>query len=103
LNVFTARNIDLPRKVKYKVRKSSSCNRAARRSARVGRSYADFLKLLEENPHTNVVEMDTVEGQKGGKVLLTLLFRSCSFMLAFLLEEKAQVCVRDALNSLSRY
>ena len=101
LNVFTARNIDLPRKVKYKVRKSSSYNRAARRSARVGRSYADFLKRLEENPHTKVVEMDTVEGQKGGKVLLTLLFRSCSFMLAFLLDEKTQVCVRDALNSLS--
>ena len=45
--------------------------------------------------------MDTVEGQKGGKVLLTLFFRSCSFMLVFLLEEKTQKCVRDALNSLS--
>lgn len=98
---FTVRNIDLPRKVKYKVRKSSDTNRAPSRSEKVGRSHADFLKLLQENPNTMVVEMDTVEGQKGGKVLLTLFFRSCSFMLAFLLEEKTQKCVRDALNSLS--
>lgn len=100
-NVFTVRNIDLPRKVKYKPRKSSDSNRATRRAEKAGRSYADFLKLLQENPNTQVVEMDTVEGQKGGKVLLTLLFRSCSFMLAFLLEEKTQKCVRDSLNSLS--
>jgi hypothetical protein len=45
LDVFTARNIDLPRKVKYKARKSSSCNRTARCSAKIGRSYANFQKL----------------------------------------------------------
>jgi len=100
-NVFTARNIDLRRKVKYKPRKSYVENRATRRAEKNGRTYADFLKLLRENPNTQVVEMDTVEGQKGGKVLLTLLFRNSTIMLAFLLEEKTQKCVGETLNSLS--
>lgn len=101
LNVFTARNIDLRRKVKYKPRKSSVVNKATRRAEKNGRTYTDFLKLLRENPSTQVVEMDTVEGQKGGKVLLTLLFRNSTIMLAFLLDEKTQKCVCETLNSLS--
>lgn len=32
--------------------------------------------------------MDTVEGKKGGKVLLTMLFRNSKLMLAFLLKQK---------------
>jgi len=100
-NVFTARNIDLRRKVKYKPRKSYVENRATRRAEKSGRTHADFLKLLRENPNTQIVEMDTVEGQKGGKVLLTLLFRNSTIMLAFLLEEKTQKCVAEVLNSLS--
>ena len=32
--------------------------------------------------------MDTVEGTKGGKVLLTFLFRSSRLMLAYILHEK---------------
>lgn len=93
--------IDLRRKVKYKPRKSYVENRATRRAEKNGRTYADFLKLLRENPNTQVLEMDTVEGQKGGKVLLTLLFRNSTIMLAFLLEEKTQKCVGETLNSLS--
>jgi IS30 family transposase len=42
------------------------------------------------HPDTSVVEMDTVEGVKGGKVLLTLLFRQSKLMLAFLLKSKTQ-------------
>lgn len=44
--------------------------------------------------------MDTVEGQKGGKVLLTMLFRNSTFMLAFLMVEKSQKCVNQVFNSL---
>lgn len=100
-NVFTARNIDLRRKVKYKPRRSHVENKATRRAEKSGRTYADFLKLIRESPSTQVVEMDTVEGQKGGKVLLTLLFRNSTIMLAFLLDEKTQKCVGETLNSLS--
>ncbi len=42
--------------------------------------------------------MDTVEGKKGGKVLLTLLFRSSRLMLAFLLPSKTQIEVEKVFN-----
>lgn len=100
-SVFTARNIDLPRKVKYKPRKINSSQKSLNRAYRDGRSYNEFLVLLKENSELQVVEMDSVEGQKGGKVLLTLLFRSCNFMLAFLLEEKSQKCVVEVFNLLT--
>lgn len=44
--------------------------------------------------------MDTVEGIKGGRVLLTLLFRSSRLMLAFLLYEKTQKEVLRVFNML---
>ena len=71
------------------------------RAEKLDRSYDDFLKLLQKEPDTKVVEMDTVEGQKGGKVLLTLFFRNCSLMTAMLIKEKTQECVQEALNNLS--
>lgn len=47
-----------------------------------------FEKYIQENPDTSIVEMDTVEGTKGGKVLFTMLFRNSKLMLAFLLDDK---------------
>jgi IS30 family transposase len=44
--------------------------------------------------------MDTVEGIKGGKVLLTLIFRSCKLMLAFILEDKTANSVLKVFNYL---
>lgn len=80
------RNIDLPRKVRYRTRKKEKTVYKVDKQCLEGRRYADFLTYIEENPDTIVVEMDTVEGNKGGKVLLTLHFASCSFMLAFIRE-----------------
>ena len=101
LRVFTARNGDLPRKVKYKPRKTRTIPKATKRATKLGRTYEDFTKKLQKSPEIQVVEMDTVEGQKGGKVLLTLLFRSCSLMLAFLIEEKSQKCVNEVFDYLT--
>ena len=61
---FTALNLDLPRKVRYKKR------RKARRDPdntgyREDRSYQDFEKYMENHPDTNVVELDVVEGAGG--------------------------------------
>ena len=98
-NVLTVRNIDLPRKVKYKPRKQH-IKKQRDYSWREGRKYSDFLSFLEEHPETSVVEMDTVEGVKGGKVLLTMLFRNSRCMLAFLLPCKTQEAVLDVFNSL---
>ena len=101
MSVLTTRNIDLRRKVKYKKRKKATQISIIEREFRKGRNYDDFQKLLKENPSTSVVEMDTVEGTKGGKVLLTLMFRNCSLMLIFLLNSKTQEEVKRVFDYLT--
>jgi len=62
---------------------------------KINHHYKDFLKELEENPGIRVVEMDTVIGTKGGKVLQTVYWRKEKLMLAYLLSNKEmQGCVR---------
>ena len=88
-NVFSFRNIDLLRKVKYKPRKDNEKRRTRAESMiRMGRTYNDFQDYISLHPNASIVEMDTVEGIKGGKVFLTLLFRQYNFMLIFLMEHK---------------
>ena len=84
LGVFSFRNIDLPRKVRYKKRKENKKQRIRRETAiRKGRTYEDFKEYIGKHPECSIVEMDTVEGIKGGKVFLTLLFRQSKFMLIY--------------------
>ena len=68
--------------------------------ARTNRTYEDFQKYIELHPELPIVEMDTVEGVKGGRVLLTFLFRNSRLMLAFLLYEKTQKEVLRVFNML---
>lgn len=99
-NAFTARNIDLPRKVKYKPRKKSTSPVIKDSAHRAGRTFDDFVKFLENTPNTPVVEMDTVHGTRSGKVLLTFMFRNCSLMLAFIIDSCSQAAVNDAVDKL---
>ena len=102
-SIFRARNIDLPRRVRYKKRKrrSEPRKRNIQQVYRNKRTYVDFEKYTEAFPELGVVEMDTVKGNRDkGKCLLTLLFRSCSFMLIILLPDCTQNSVINAINSL---
>ncbi len=72
--LITARNIDLPRKVKYRPRKKAGLIHKVDRKCRIGRTYDDFHSYMEDNNHPLVVQMDSVIGRVGGKVLLTLHF-----------------------------
>ncbi|MBB6630793.1 hypothetical protein H7D64_04670 [Clostridium algidicarnis] len=65
---------------------------------RVGRTFDDFVKFVEDNPNIPVVDMDTVHGTRSGKVLLTFLFRNCSLMLAFIIEICSQVDVKEVID-----
>ncbi len=67
---------------------------------RLGRTYDDFEAFLGEYLGTPIVEIDTVEGKKGGKVLLTLFFRNCFLMLAILLDASTQKCVEAAVDTI---
>ena len=101
--VFTARNIDLPRRVRYKKRKKRSGLQKTniRQEYRNKRTYVDFEAYTSAFPDLNVVEMDTVKGSRtSGKCLLTLLFRSCSFMILILLPNCTQKSVISAINSI---
>ena len=92
LGILNVRNIDLQRKVKYKVKKEYDYTREKiDTSIKVGRFYTDFKDYIEFHPNASIVEMDTVIGTmggKGGKCMLTLLFRQFNFMLIYLLPYK---------------
>lgn len=96
-NRLSARNIDLPRRVRYSKRKSKRTP-PKDTTIRKGRTYEDFEKYLIDYPDTQIVEMDTVEGKKGGKVLLTMLFRNSKLMLAFILDDKTSNSVLKVFN-----
>lgn len=102
-SLLTARNLDLHRRVRYKVRKVPTRPTISQeeKAAVKERDFECFLRYVEQHPDENIVEMDTVVGRKESKkVLLTLLFRNCSLMLAILLPNKTQESVITALNSL---
>lgn len=92
-SVLSCRNIDLQRKVRFKKRRKASKRIHRDYKCRIGRTYTDFQEYITLNPDVPIVEMDTVEGNKGGKVLLTLLFRPCRLMLGFIMPHKSSKCV----------
>lgn len=98
--LLTARNLDMPRRVRFKARYKHKARTASDAEFAKGRTYKDFQAYMEKNPDVQVCEMDTVIGRPGGKALLTLIFRSCNLMIAVLLERDTQDCVIEALNML---
>ena len=92
--------IDLQRKVKFKQRRKQTSIYKIDKKCTENRTYEDFLKYMEENPDTPIVEMDTVEGRKGGKVLLTIHFVNSSFMLAFIRNHNDAESVINIFNKL---
>lgn len=99
--LVTACNIDLPRKVKYRPRKKTGLIHKVDRKCRIGRTYNDFQNFMDKNNHPLVVEMDSVIGRIGGKVLLTLHFVKAEFMLAFLRDTNDSQSVIDIFDRLN--
>lgn len=73
--IISAMNIDLPRKVRYNARKV-------------------------ERPDLAVIQLDSVEGKKGSKVLLTIHFVKAELMLAFLRDHNDSRSVIDIFERL---
>ena len=101
-------NLDLPRKVRYKKRKHNNLNHPKKDTKiRINRTYEDFKDYVknynDNNFNINIVEMDTVEGIKGESLLLTLLWRSSNFMLAFKIENKEADSVNFFFNYIKGY
>lgn len=102
LGLLEIKNIDLPKKVRFRQRNKKTTVYKVDKNCLEGRRYEDFLDYMEKHSDTPVVEMDTVEGKKGGKVLLTLHFVNCSLMLSFLREHNDAQSVIDIFNSLQK-
>lgn len=102
LGLLEVRNIDLPRKVRFRRRRRKTTVYKIDKKCLEYRRYEDYIKYMEENPDTPIIEMDTVEGIKGGKVLLTIHFVHCSFMLAFIRDHNDAQGVIDIFNHLQK-
>lgn len=98
--LLDARNLDLVRKCTLKPRRRKSRESKIDRKCKVIRTYSDYLQFLEENPDTAIVQMDSVIGTRGEKVLLTLYFKNSSFMPAFLRNQNDTQSVIDIFNNL---
>lgn len=91
--------IDLPRAVKFKPRKKQEEPRLTAKQ-KGNHTYEKFLDYCEEEAISSWVEMDTVIGRPGGKVLMTFLFTICNFMFALLLNDKTAASATAAIETL---
>lgn len=97
--LLDVRNIDLPRKVRYRVKRKKPEFKVDK-ACRSGRSYKDFETYMNTHPDTAIVQMDSVIGSVGGKCLLTLHFVESSLMLAFLRDANTSQSVIDIFEQL---
>ncbi len=96
---YTISKIDLPRAAKFKPRKAQK-GEYVPKGVKIGRSFEDFMLFLEENPFVNLVEMDTVIGRIGGKVIMTFQFVNVDFMFGLLLDNKTAVEAASKIRAL---
>ena len=96
--LFTARNIDLKRKARFKPRKCHK-TQITDRAVFTGRLYSDFC-ALNLSAH---VEMDTVHSSRESKkTLLTMFFTREKLLLAFLMNRCTKGAVRLIFDRLER-
>jgi len=97
--LFTARNIDLKRKTKFRPRKCHK-TQITNREVFSGRMYSDFL-LLDPDYMERAAEMDTVHSSRDSKkVLLTFYLRKEKLFLAFLMNRCTTGAVRIVFDRL---
>jgi len=89
---------DMPRSCSMKPRKRKNLEHKVDSKCRISRAHDDFKKYCEAHPDSPVVEMDSVLGGIGGKVLLTIHFNNCGLMLAFLRNANNSQSVIDIFN-----
>lgn len=98
--LFTARNLDMPRTIRMRPRKNVSRKLKVDKSCRIGRDFSCFEKYMCDHPDASVRQLDSVEGIKGGAVLLTIHFVEQQLQLAFLRQHNDSQSVIDVFNQL---
>lgn len=98
--LLSAGILDQQRKCGLKPRKSKQKEMKIDPLCRKGRRLEDYECFMQENHVTSVVQMDTVYGSVGGKVLFTLIFVKAELMIAFLCERRTAACIQEKLRFL---
>jgi IS30 family transposase len=93
--------IEFPRVVKFKPRAPRYLAYVPK-ATKIGRTYADFRLLQQQMDLSAWVEMDTVIGREGGKVILTLHFTLCNFMFGLLLDDRSAVSAANEIIALKK-
>lgn len=97
--LLSCQKLDLPRAVRYRPRRTRKAHKVDT-TCRVGRTYSDYKAYLNEHPDGQPVQMDSVIGSIGGKVLLTLLFTNADLMLLHLRDKNTAQSVIDYFDDL---
>ena len=92
---------DMPRVIKFKPRKQYK-SPGVPKSAKTGRTFTDFLAYTDEHEIQHWVEMDTVIGRIGGKVIMTFHFTQMNFMFGLLLNDKTSAEAATKIRALKK-
>ena len=93
---------ELPKAPGMRPRRKKGPERKIDSKCRIGRTLEDFEIFCRKNGNPNVVEMDSVIGRRGGKVLLTMNFNNCTLLLAFIRNSNNSQSVIDIFDHLER-
>lgn len=100
---MSAKSHNLPKKVRFKVKKNYKSRVTKTSNIIENRTYSDFKKYKKENPHLMISQMDTVVGLLTDKQrVLTIHFPSIHFQFGILLPLNSDRIVVDSLMDLRR-
>lgn len=94
--------LDLPKAASIRPKRKKSTQHKINTRCKDGRGLTDFQKFCNENKDIAPVEMDSVIGNVGGKVLLTFQFDYVGLMLAFIRDHNTSQSVIDIFDSLEQ-
>ena len=97
--LLDADNLDLRRKLRMPSRKKSGPVLRVDKQCHIGRSYEDYEAYVAKHPDAAISQMDSVIGRKGGKVLLTILFKNCDLQLMYLRDRNTAASVSTIVKS----
>ncbi|MBR4746491.1 MAG: IS30 family transposase, partial [Desulfovibrio sp.] len=98
--LFGVRRSNLKRAAGMRPRRGRRPQRRLDRRCREGRTLEDIEAFLAANPGIRPVEMDTVEGTRGGRCLLTLQLPGCGVQLMYIRQANDARSVAEALDRL---
>ena len=98
---FTANKLDTHRMVRIKrIERKKTENSKIMRQRKIGHLYEDYLAYQETHMDEILSQWDTVEGKKGGKLILSIKLVKLQIQFYFLLPNKTAKAVVDKINEI---